>query len=205
MSYGDASGRVLQSLGRITRPHERAPRSTGNELLTIELLSQHVSGDQGPAGQLLRGAHADELARSHRFRQRVAKALGLASHPFAQLKPHPHPGHGIATQNSYALAAFSRWLNTKDDTALGEAAVGLTASATYWLPAGQTASFAESEPLTEFDRAEMVLPFPTCSSRSRSPCCSSPRRRPLLRRSTGGRACRRSRTTRSGRTSRWAT
>ncbi|PZF62132.1 hypothetical protein DEI92_01065 [Curtobacterium sp. MCBD17_034] len=93
-------------------------------------------------------------------RQRVAKTLELASHPFAQLKPHPHPGQGLATQNSYALAAFARWLDRPGDTALGQTAVGLTASATYWLPAGQTASFAESEPLTESDRAEMVLPFP---------------------------------------------
>jgi hypothetical protein len=93
-------------------------------------------------------------------RLRVAKKLELAAHPFAQLNPHPHPGQALATQNSYALAAYARWLNERDDTAWGHAAVGLTASATYWLPAGQTASFAESEPLNESDRAEMILPFP---------------------------------------------
>lgn len=161
VSYGDVSGPALQSLGRITRPHERTPKSIGNALLTIEL---PVPSTSAATRAQLTSYGAERMLTNWRgvidARQRVAKALELASHPFAQLKPHPHPGHGIATQNSYALAAFSRWLNTQDDTALGQAAVGLTASATYWLPSGQTASFADSEPLTESDRAEMVLPFP---------------------------------------------
>lgn len=179
VSYGDAAGPALQSLGRITRPHERTPRSTGNELLTIEL---PVPSTAAATRAQLASYGAERMLTNWRgvidARQRVAKALGLASHPFAQLKPHPHPGHGIATQNAFALAAFSRWLNTRDDTALGEVAVGLTASATYWLPAGQTASFAESEPLTESDRSEMVLPFPNVFLAFAEPLLLEPSRTP---------------------------
>lgn len=93
------------------------------------------------------------------MRHRVATNLHLASHPFAPLNPHPQPGQALASQNMFALAGYSRWLATYDDV-VGEAAVGLTASASYWLPSGQTASFADSEPMSESDRAEMTLPFP---------------------------------------------
>lgn len=93
-------------------------------------------------------------------RRLVTERMGLSSHPFAPLAHHPQPGQGLAVQNSYALAAFSTWLHLDKGGACAETAVGLTAAATYWLPAGQTASFAESEPMDESDRAEMILPFP---------------------------------------------
>ncbi|WP_434317510.1 hypothetical protein [Leifsonia sp. P73] len=93
-------------------------------------------------------------------RRRVAENLGLPTHPFAPVPTHPFPSQGLASQNTYAAAAFSRWLADSNGSAYAETAVGLTAAATYWLPAGQTASFAESEPLDDADRAELVLPFP---------------------------------------------
>ena len=93
-------------------------------------------------------------------RRLVAESLELPSHPFAPLAHHPHPGQGLALQNTYALAAFSGWIHQGTGSAYAQAAIGLTAAATYWLPAGQTASFAESEPMDESDRAEMILPFP---------------------------------------------
>lgn len=93
-------------------------------------------------------------------RRLVAEKLGLPSHPFAPLTHHPQPSQGLAVQNAYTLAAFSRWLHAGTGGAYAQTAVGLTAAATYWLPAGQTASFAESEPMGESDRAEMILPFP---------------------------------------------
>lgn len=93
-------------------------------------------------------------------RRLVAESIGIPSHPFAPIAHHPHPGQGLALQNTYALAAFSRWIHQGAGSAYAQAAIGLTAAATYWLPAGQTASFAESEPMDESDRAEMILPFP---------------------------------------------
>jgi len=93
-------------------------------------------------------------------RRRITETLGLSTHPFAPLAHHPHPAQGLAVQNTYALSAFSRWIHQGLGSAYAQAAIGLTAAATYWLPAGQTASFAESEPLNDDDRAEMVLPFP---------------------------------------------
>jgi hypothetical protein len=93
-------------------------------------------------------------------RRRIADNLGLSTHPFASIPTHPFPSQGLAAQNTYATAAFSGWLHDNNGNAYAETAVGLTAAATYWLPAGQTASFAESDPLDETDRAELVLPFP---------------------------------------------
>jgi hypothetical protein len=94
------------------------------------------------------------------MRHRLARTLKLASHPFARTSPHPQPGQAIASQSMYSMAAFSHWLNSDNNSTFGRIAVGLTAAAAYWLPAGQTASFAESEPLDDQDRAELTLPFP---------------------------------------------
>jgi hypothetical protein len=94
------------------------------------------------------------------LRRLVTDRLSLPSHPFAPLAHHAQPGQGLALQNTYAGAAFSGWLHQGTGSAYAQAAIGLTAAATYWLPAGQTASFAESEPMDESDRAEMILPFP---------------------------------------------
>jgi hypothetical protein len=93
-------------------------------------------------------------------RRLIAEGMGILSHPFAPLAHHPHPGQGLALQNAYARAAFSRWIHHGAGSTYAHSAIGLTSAATYWLPAGQTASFAESEPMEEADRAEMVLPFP---------------------------------------------
>lgn len=67
---------------------------------------------------------------------------------------------GAPSISAYTSAAFSRWLHQSTGGAYAQATIGLAAAATYWLPAGQTASFAESEPMDESDRAEMILPFP---------------------------------------------
>ncbi|WP_341977780.1 hypothetical protein [Microbacterium sp. LWO13-1.2] len=93
-------------------------------------------------------------------RSRIAKKLGLACHPFALVSPHPQPGQALASQNMYALAGFSRWLGADSSSVRGQLAIGLTAAAAYWLPAGQTAAFADSEPMNESDRKEMIMPYP---------------------------------------------
>ncbi|AVL98219.1 MULTISPECIES: hypothetical protein [Microbacterium] len=93
-------------------------------------------------------------------RGRISKKLGLARHPFAQVNPHPQPGQALASQNMYARAAYSSWLNAETSAVRGQVAVGLTAAASYWLPAGQTAAFADSEPMNDSDRREMIMPYP---------------------------------------------
>jgi hypothetical protein len=93
-------------------------------------------------------------------RRLVTERLGLPSHPFAPLAHHSQPSQGLAMQNVYSLSAFAGWLHDGPGSVYAHSAIGLTAAATYWLPAGQTASFAESEPMDESDRAEMILPFP---------------------------------------------
>lgn len=93
-------------------------------------------------------------------RGRIAERLALASHPFAQVSPHPQPGQALASQNMYARSAYSGWLNAETSAIRGQVAVGLTAAAAYWLPAGQTAAFADSEPMSDSDRREMILPYP---------------------------------------------
>lgn len=125
--------------------------------------SERAALAQRPAEDMLR-AWRDVLATRHAVSQR----LGLSVHPFAPIAHHPHPAQGLAVQAVYARAAFSGWLHETSTTDLpdagpsaqAESAIGLTAAATYWLPAGQSAAFADSEPMTETDRAEMTLPFP---------------------------------------------
>lgn len=93
-------------------------------------------------------------------RGRIAQRLGLARHPFAPASPHPQPGQALASQNMYARSAYSGWLNDDTSAVRGQVAVGLTAGAAYWLPAGQTAAFADSEPMNDSDRREMIMPYP---------------------------------------------
>jgi len=93
-------------------------------------------------------------------RGRIAQRLALARHPFAQVSSHPQPGQALASQNMYARSAYSGWLNAETSTVRGQVAVGLTAAASYWLPAGQTAAFADSEPMNDSDRREMIMPYP---------------------------------------------
>lgn len=112
------------------------------------------------------------------MRHRISTELKLASHPFARLSPYPHPGQALASQNMYTLAAFSHWFNAEANGSVGKAAIGLTAAASYWLPAGQTASFAESEPLDESDRAELTLPFPQVFLAFAEPLLLEPRSDP---------------------------
>jgi hypothetical protein len=93
-------------------------------------------------------------------RGRIARRLGLTHHPFAPASPHPQPGQALASQNMYARSAYAGWLNAETSAVRGQVAVGLTAAAAYWLPAGQTAAFADSEPMNDSDRREMIMPYP---------------------------------------------
>jgi hypothetical protein len=174
----DADGVLVWGTGNIVSTNN----PPGNSRLALGFTAE-TSGEQPPlsagitTGIPLPLANTPETSRNMLARQSaegplaawrgvfesrrlVAKNLGLPSHPFAPLAHHPHPGQGLALQNAYALAAFSRWIDEGRGSAYAQAAIGITAAATYWLPAGQTASFAESEPMDESDRAEMILPFP---------------------------------------------
>lgn len=142
-----------QEQGRGTPPADGPRPAVGLPLPSIPAASRDAIARQSAEGVL--AAWSDVF----KSRRRIIERLGLASHPFAPLAHHPQPSQGLAVQNAYALAAFSRWIRYGGASSYARTAIGLTAAATYWLPAGQTASFAESEPMDDSDRAEMILPF----------------------------------------------
>lgn len=98
---------------------------------------------------------------SLRTRQALVKALTGEVSPFIARPAHARPSQGAVLQHLYSLSALGEWLRREgEDPGVALAATGLTAAATYWLPAGQTASFADSDPVDEIAQEEMTLPFP---------------------------------------------
>lgn len=159
VSADGAPGPGRLALGFVSEGEGRTPLGPLSVAIGLPLPSTPVGSRKALALH-----SADDVLNSWRSvfatRRRLTEQIGLTSHPFAPLAHHPHPGQGLAAQNAYGLAAFSRWIHFDAGSAFAQTAVGLTSAATYWLPAGQTASFAESEPMDEADRAEMILPFP---------------------------------------------
>lgn len=148
-----ALGFDAQERGRENPPAKGPRPAVGLPLPSIPATSRDAIARQNAENVL------EAWSDVFKSRRRVIEKLGLASHPFAPLAHHPQPSQGLAVQNAYALAAFSQWIHQGGASSYARAAVGLTAAAVYWLPAGQTASFAESEPMDDSDRAEMILPF----------------------------------------------
>lgn len=125
-----------------------------------------------PAATRLRLAAADPGTAITRWRDRftVGAALSRIAGPhgdfFARGPLSPRPGRAAVLRHHYAASASAGWLlnpaaaEATFPTAHGEVALGLCTAASFWLPSGQTHAFADSEPLDEAARAEMVLPFP---------------------------------------------
>lgn len=96
-----------------------------------------------------------------RTRHAVTKTLAGAVSPFMPMPPHSRPSQGVVFQHLYSLSALGDWARLgRGHRAETLAATGLTSAAAYWLPTGQTASFADSDPVDEEAKAEMSLPFP---------------------------------------------
>lgn len=143
----------VESLG-VPAEHHSELRAVGLPLPSTSPAMRSHYVRQGPTKML------DAWRDVFDSRGRVAKRLDLTRHPFAPVNPHPQPGQALASQNMYARSAYSGWLNDESSAVRGQVAVGLTAAAAYWLPAGQTAAFADSEPMNDSDRREMIMPYP---------------------------------------------
>lgn len=97
----------------------------------------------------------------------LVKVLGVHHSVLMAGPRHPRPGRAASLRHLYAKAAVGSWSRSEDPSCVvgeqpvwGRVAVGLVTAAPFWLPAGQTFSFAHSEPLTREDAAEVLLPFP---------------------------------------------
>lgn len=96
-----------------------------------------------------------------RTRHALAEALAGGTSPFMPRPAQARPSQAAALQHIYSQAALGDWVRVEHaDWGMALAATGMTAAATYWLPRGQAASFAESEPLDDEAKAELRLPFP---------------------------------------------
>ena len=92
--------------------------------------------------------------------------------PWAAAPPFPLPRDAATLRHWYTLAAhgaWSRYCDYVDDDhpeaaeardAFGIVSVGLHAAAAFWLPAGQTHGYADSEPLRPDDLEDLRLPYP---------------------------------------------
>lgn len=96
-----------------------------------------------------------------RTRQAVTKAVAGDASPFMAMSPHSRPSQGVVLQHLHSLSALGEWVRAgRGLRTESVVATGLTSAAAYWLPAGQAASFADSDPVDDEARAEMLLPFP---------------------------------------------
>lgn len=93
-------------------------------------------------------------------RELVAEKMGYSTLATSLVPRHPRPSYGAVAHHIYARAAIAGWLHVGRADLMAEVAVGMGAAATYWLPAGQTAAFADSEPPAQAELDSMTLPFP---------------------------------------------
>lgn len=160
-SIQDTAAPLYQSLGAVFQAGEHALPPQAPELHAISPpLPSMSSSTREVLTQLSPERVFDKWVPIIRGRRAIAESLGLNTSQFG-LPPHqPQPSQSVSLQNLYSVAAFSRWIRYPSDDNAAQAAIGVTAAANYWLPAGQTAAFAESEALSDEDRNELVLPFP---------------------------------------------
>jgi hypothetical protein len=140
-------------------------------------ISAPVLGDDWPAPSAALAAtirerlshrDVDELVEEWRDRlilgEALVSSLGDAHSDFSVGPQHPRPGRAATLRHLYAKSSIGTWsraLETGSDGAwAGNLAVAMTTATAFWLPAGQTFSFADSEPLTEEDADSLRLPFP---------------------------------------------
>ena len=140
------------------RPLQRAQRDDPMPTLPLPSLSSK-------GRTLIAGMNPSEVAENWRpalrTRQAVTRAVAGDASPFMVMPPHSRPSQGVVLQHLYSLSALGEWVRAGQGlTRESITATGLTSAAAYWLPAGQTASFAESDPVDDEAKAEMLLPFP---------------------------------------------
>lgn len=114
---------------------------------------------------LVAGMHPSEVVDTWRHalrtREAVTKAVAGDASPLMSMPHHSRPSQGVVLQHLYSLSALGEWVRAGQGLSTEAAvATGLTSAAAYWLPAGQTSSFADSDPVDEEAKAEMLMPFP---------------------------------------------
>jgi hypothetical protein len=92
------------------------------------------------------------------------KVLGKHHGPFHAGPLHPRPGRAASLRHLYTMSALGTWSRAQEyggATYLwGLMSVALTCATSFWMPAGQTWAFADSDPISDEDRGDLLLPFP---------------------------------------------
>jgi hypothetical protein len=133
----------------------------------------------------------------------LARILGSAHSSLRAGPRHPRPGRAASLRHLYAKAAIGAWVRDQDEqrdaepaagsteqlaagdpTTWAEVAVALTVASPFWLPGGQTYTFANSEPLGRDDLKELLLPFPQVFLAFAEPIIIEPHRPPTARETT---------------------
>lgn len=138
----------------------------------------------------------DDLCRHWRTQldagEALCAALGSLHGPFSSGPLHPLPGRAATLKHWYTKAALGSWSRALDrthqpsaesdpaalsvDVRLAETAIGCATAASFWLPTGQAAAFADSDALDDEDRAALLLPFPQVFLAFAEPLLVPPRR-----------------------------
>jgi hypothetical protein len=116
----------------------------------------------------LAGTTIDELVDHWAGRltadETLNRVLGKHHHPLHSGPLHPRPGRAASLRHLYTKSALGTWSRSHEhgnDTYLwGLMATAFTCATAFWMPAGQTLAFADSDPLTDDDRDDLLLPFP---------------------------------------------
>lgn len=160
---------VLTALGANAAPdgeHDREP-ATGHSATVPDptpamsaATRRRVAADDPDA---VTTAWRDHLAAG----EALNRVLGPLHSAHRSGPRHPRPGRAASLRHLYSKSALGSWLRAADMGApteqaqmVGQVAVGACAAATFWLPAGQTFDFANSEPLELEDADAILLPFP---------------------------------------------
>ena len=92
------------------------------------------------------------------------RVLGKHHGPFHSGPLHPRPGRAASLRHLYSKSALGTWSRAEENNGptrlWGLMSVALTCATSFWMPAGQTWAFADSDPLSDEDRADLLLPFP---------------------------------------------
>jgi hypothetical protein len=76
---------------------------------------------------------------------------------------HPSPADAVAVRHWYSIAAAGQWARNEGTHAArgyGEAAVGMAAASTFWMPPAQVRGYVDSEPISAEDSARIRLSYP---------------------------------------------
>lgn len=103
--------------------------------------------------------------------------------PTRAAPPHYSSTWAAVLKHHYSRSALGSWSRAYDDgnpLSWGRITTALTAGAIYWLPSGHTFAFADSEPLDDAARRELLLPFPQVFLAFAEPLALAPLREPTL-------------------------